>query len=327
MSSVAVNGIQETTQGGPPVSMTLTWNRDQVDLVKRTVAKGATDDELKMFLYIANKYNLDPFTKEIWFIKRPKKQKDAQGNWDYKRTKDGEIDYTGADTVIMTSRDGYLKAAQADPDYDGLQSFVVREGDVFEIDAERFKVNHKFGGKRGPILGAWAAAMHKKRRPAICFVEFKEYNDTRSSTWQNYPSAMIQKVAEVFVLRRQFNLSGLVSREELAIREAEDAEHSAASAIALAQTPRPAAPPAPAEATPQPEAPAETPAPASGNGAGASRWRGTLASARNMHFSEEDVLREAKAFFNKPDAESLDDIMPSPHDMTEFVLYLKSLQG
>ena len=44
----------------------------QIELVKRTVAKGATDDELQMFLHLANKYNLDPFAKEIWFIKRVK---------------------------------------------------------------------------------------------------------------------------------------------------------------------------------------------------------------------------------------------------------------
>lgn len=166
------------------------FNPEQVELIKRTVAKGATNDELSMFMYLANRYELDPFAKEIWFIKR------------------------GSDPTIMTSRDGYLKIAQANPDYLGLISFAVCEGDHFEIDAANYSVTHKFGTKRGNILGAWARCDRKGRSPQICFVPYKEYAAT-GPVWKQYPSAMIQKVAEVFVLKRQFGISGLVTREEL----------------------------------------------------------------------------------------------------------------
>jgi phage recombination protein Bet len=182
--------------------------QQQIDLVKRTIAKEATNDELQMFLYLAQKYGLDPFKKEIWFIKRAKKV-------------DGQYDYDNADTIIMTSRDGYLKIAQSDPDFDGLKSFVVKEGDHFEIDAQTDQVTHKFGIKRGRIIGAWAVAYHKKRRPVICFVEFDEYKQN-SPVWDKYPSAMIQKVAEVFVLKRQFGINGLVTQEEISLPELTD---------------------------------------------------------------------------------------------------------
>lgn len=178
------------TQAAVPQQLT----REQIELVKRTVAKGATDDELQMFLYLARKYDLDPFKKEIWFVKR------------------------GGDATIMTSRDGYLKIAMQDPDYDGLMAGVVREGDHFEFDAANCTVVHRFGAKRGKIIGAWAIAYHKRRRPIACFVDFEEYKQD-SPTWRKYPSAMIQKVAEVFVLRRQFAISGLVTQEEIGMGE------------------------------------------------------------------------------------------------------------
>ncbi|WP_206922587.1 phage recombination protein Bet [Alicyclobacillus suci] len=179
------------------------YSREQIDTIKRTVAKGVTDAELEMFLTLCARYQLDPFLKEIWCYKRQKKDRNGQ-----------YVDDPNAPAIIMTSRDGYLKVAQRDENFDGLKSFVVREGDDFEIDAINDTVKHKFGTKRGKIVGAWAICYHKTRRPVICFVDFNEYN-AGSQVWNKYPSAMIQKVAEAFALKRQFGISGLVTHEEL----------------------------------------------------------------------------------------------------------------
>jgi len=205
------NSLQVVNTLNAPV----VYNKEQINTIKNTVAKGATDDELKMFLHICQKYQLDPFLKEIWFIKRAKKAKDKNGNWDYRKLPDGSIDYSGAETMMMTSRDGYLRVAQDDVNFNGIKSFVVKEGDVFEVDAQTDQIIHKFGVKRGKILGAWCAVYHKQRRPVICFVDYSEYYDDKSTTWKKYPSAMIMKVAEVLALKRQFGISGLVTQEEL----------------------------------------------------------------------------------------------------------------
>ncbi|TSB47147.1 RecT family recombinase [Alkalicoccobacillus porphyridii] len=195
----------------------LQFSQEKVEVIRRTVAKGATNDELEMFMHLAQRYQLDPFTKEIWFIKRPKKQKDNKGNYDYKRLENGEIDYEGVDPIIMTSRDGYLKVAQTDPDFEGMNSFEIRKKDNFSFNPMTNEMVHDFGSDRGEITGAWAICKKKGRDPAIAVVDFREYNNAAGSNpvWKSYPSAMIKKVAEVIVLKRQFNISGLVTEEEM----------------------------------------------------------------------------------------------------------------
>lgn len=164
--------------------------RDVIDTIRRTVAKDANDAELTMFLELAKVYQLDPFLKEIWCVKM------------------------GGGMTVMTSRDGYMKAAMRDPNYDGIASAAVAEGDRFVMDPMNSKVEHEFGAKRGPIIGAYAVVFHKKRRPVISYAPMAEYKGN-SPVWQKYPSAMIIKVAEVFALKRQFGINGLVTREEM----------------------------------------------------------------------------------------------------------------
>ena len=81
----------------PEQSITAGMNREQIDLIKATVARGATDDELKLFLYTANRTQLDPLTKQIHFIKRRV--------WNANK---GGYDEVGA---IQTGIDGYRVVA------------------------------------------------------------------------------------------------------------------------------------------------------------------------------------------------------------------------
>lgn len=182
-----------TRNNGSPDSLTETgYGPAEIDLIKRTVAKGATDDELKMFSHIANSYGLDPFKKEIYFWKQ-------QGQ-----------------TIIFTGRDGFLKIAKDDLNYRGIQSFAVCENDTFEWDGG--KIVHKFGGKnRGAIIGAWAVTYHAVNEPCYAYAPWDEYNCPSKPTWQKYKSAMIIKCAETMALKRQAGITGLASADELGI--------------------------------------------------------------------------------------------------------------
>ncbi|MBR2208101.1 MAG: recombinase RecT [Synergistaceae bacterium] len=166
------------------------WTKDQINTIKNTVAVGANDSELKMFLNIAAKYELDPFLREIWFANM------------------------GSRNTIMTGRDGYLKIANRDPNFDGMKSDVVHAGDKFIKDGD--DVKHAYNMiNRGPIVGAYAIVFRKDRKhPTYCFAPYNEYNKG-VNVWRQYPSAMIVKVAETMALKRAFSISGLVTEEEI----------------------------------------------------------------------------------------------------------------
>ena len=165
-----------------------------VDTIKATVAKNATDEELYMFLSIAKQYGLNPFMKEIWFTKM-----------------NGEI-------AIMTSRDGYKKLAERQPDFRKCQSMAVYENDEFEIEmtmGEVMNITHKFKqNDRGNLIGAYAVLKTTNMDNYVSYVNFKEY-DKRNNIWKKYPSAMIRKVAENDVYKKFASVNGLNDFESM----------------------------------------------------------------------------------------------------------------
>lgn len=171
----------------------ITYPPKLVEVIKNTVAKKATDDELYMFLSLAQSYGLDPFKKEIWFIK-----------------------YNG-ETRIETGRDGYLSIAKRDPDYINIQSFAVHENDEFRMEIEQGEVKnviHNFGIDRGEIKGAWAVVRYNNKPNMYEFLPFDESNQN-SPVWKKHKTLMMKKVVESVLLKRSAGISGLVTAEEM----------------------------------------------------------------------------------------------------------------
>lgn len=190
----------------------LTFSKEQKSLVWQRFVQpnGGTEEEAKHFIEVCETFGLNPLLGDIVFQRYETRQ--------------------GPRTNFITTRDGLLRIASQQKDYVGAPvSNVVREGDEFEFIPSEGNVKHKFGKKRGKILGAYAILKHRRFHPVSVFVDFDEYfkanarsQGGKSPIWDTMPSAMIQKVAEVFVLRRQFPLGGLYTAEEMGLDDVED---------------------------------------------------------------------------------------------------------
>lgn len=156
---------------------------EQRDLIKRTVAPDATNDELAMFLHVAAKSGLDPLQKQIWFVKRS-----------------GRV-------TIQAGIDGLQARAAREPDYEGMLYGVVCAKDDFQFDATTGVVKaHTYNpfADRGATLGAWCIVRRKGLLPFTAMVRFSEYVQSGSPLWREKPAVMIEKVARSTALRRAF---------------------------------------------------------------------------------------------------------------------------
>jgi len=173
------------------------WSKEQVELIKRTVAKGASDDELKLFLHLASRYDLDPFTRQIWFIKY------------------------GDDAHIFTGRDGFLHIAHRSGAFNGMQTQLREEPVPFEIKFYNRKEKKVEVLKRPSQFVATCTVYRKDMtEPFVCEVWESEYS-TGQGLWPTKRRVMIQKVAEASTLRRAFDISGLYLPEEVSESEVE----------------------------------------------------------------------------------------------------------
>lgn len=156
------------------------WTQAQVDLIKATVAKGATNDELKLFLYTAARTGLDPLTKQIHFVKRKES------------------------ITIQTGIDGYRAIAERTKELAGIDDAVFDSEDNPQPKKATVTVYRIVNGQR---MAFSASARWTEYFP-------KPPNDFM---WKKMPYLMLAKCAEALALRKAFpnDLSGLYTNEEM----------------------------------------------------------------------------------------------------------------
>jgi len=163
----------------------------QIELIKKTVAVGATNDELMLFLYTANKVGLDPLTRQIHFVKR------------------------GGKGVIQTGIDGYRAIAERTGQLAGIDDAV--------FDDESLPNPHKASVTVYRLVGGQRVAFTASAR-------WSEYCPPAGNDfmWKKMPYLMLAKCAESLALRKAFpnDLSGIYTSEEMSQAGSADVSES-----------------------------------------------------------------------------------------------------
>lgn len=165
-------------------------NESQIDLLKRTICKDASNDELQLFIHVCKHTGLDPFARQIYAIKR------------------------GGIMTIMVSIDGARLVAKRTGKYQGQQGpywcgddGVWKEVWLSDDYPRAAKVGVWMEGFKEPLWGV--ATMESYAQ--------KDAMGKPSNMWKKMPDVMIAKCAEMLALRKAApnELSGLYSEEEL----------------------------------------------------------------------------------------------------------------
>lgn len=150
----------------------------------------ASPQELQTLLAIVKNRNLNPFTKEVYFIK-----------------------YGNNPAQIVVSKDAFMKRAEQNQNYDGFESGIIYEDASGELKNKKGVILPK----NCTLIGGWCEVYRKDRtRPVYREVELSAYN-TGKNWWQKAPGQMIEKVAIVAAVRDSFSedVGGLYTSEEM----------------------------------------------------------------------------------------------------------------
>ena len=182
MMATAV-AVKQTTNVG--------FSQEKVELIKRTICRGASDDELALFLEVCTRTGLDPIAKQIYAIKR------------------------GGVMTIQTGIDGFRVVAQRTGELDGQAGpfWMGPDGEWRDF----------WVSSRPPLAAKVIVYRKGCAHPFVGVARFEAYAQRTGSgelnpMWSRMHDTMIAKCAESLALRKAFpaDLSGIYTSDEMA---------------------------------------------------------------------------------------------------------------
>lgn len=163
-------------------------------IVRNFLTKGegaVTDQDLTQFISICKYNQLNPFLNEAYLVK-----------------------FGSKPAQMIVSKEALMKRAEACDTYEGIQAgiIVLRGDQAVELEGCFYLPGDK-------LVGGWAKVYRSdKKFPFVAKVRFEEYNKGQS-TWNEKPTTMIRKVAEVQALREAFptQLGAMYTAEEQSV--------------------------------------------------------------------------------------------------------------
>ena len=171
-------------------------NEEKQIIRKQFFPANASDIEMKYCMSVAEKFNLNPILKQIFFV--PRKAK-VNNQWIEK-------------IEPLAGRDSFLTLAHRSGKFNGIET-------IAEIKPSAKFLNGEWEEKNDLVA---ISKVYRKDmdRPIVVEVAYSEYvqktrNGEITKFWKEKPETMLKKVAESQALRKAFDITGLYAEEEI----------------------------------------------------------------------------------------------------------------
>jgi len=200
--------------------MTPEFSAEQRELIARTIGKDATADELQLFLTQCSRTQLDPFSRQIYLVKK---------GWDKAHGRAPMQTQISIDGFRLIAERTGKYAGQTEPQWCGPDG-VWRDVWLDQQPPAAARVGVIRSDFRQPIFAVarWAS---------YCQMKSESNGGGPNAMWAKYGDVMLSKCAESLALRKAFpqELSGLYTADEMASTHNESEPQESQKVVSDAQ--------------------------------------------------------------------------------------------